>query len=102
MHSLKPDEERRETLRRHLYETVKMRTGADTLRECLILDISHDGVWLYVVAFDVPDEFVLLLSGDDGIDQENKCKVTWRGDREARAKFVGAVQRPGFAERRAA
>jgi hypothetical protein len=102
MNSTKPDAERRGSVRRHLYETVKIRTGADTLRECLILEISDEGVRLYVVAFDVPEEFALLLSGDDGIDRENKYKVVWRRDREVGAKLVSVVQRPDFAERRAA
>ena len=92
MHSLKPDEERRGSVRRHLYHTENMRIGADTLpRECIILDISDEGVRLYVVGFDVPDEFVLLLSGDDGIDQENKYKVIWRHDREVGATSLLSV-----------
>jgi hypothetical protein len=42
MHSLKP-EERRGSVRRHLYNIVKMQIGADTApRECLILDISDE------------------------------------------------------------
>jgi len=102
MHSTRPDGERRGSVRRHLYETVKIRTGADPLRDCLILEISDECARLYVVAFDVPEEFALLLSGDDGIDRENKYKVVWRRDREVGAKLVSVVQRPDFAERRAA
>jgi hypothetical protein len=30
---------------------------------------------LYVVGFAVPDEFFLLLSGDDGIDEANKFRL---------------------------
>jgi hypothetical protein len=52
----------------------------------------------YVVGFDVPDEFVLLLAGDHGIDEENKFKVIWRQDSEVGAKLVSVVQRPDFAE----
>jgi hypothetical protein len=81
-------EERRGSIRRHLYHVVKMQLGADTPpRECLILDISGEGVRLYIVGFDAPDEFVLLLSGDD-IVQENKYEVIWRRGREVGAKFV--------------
>jgi len=98
MHSLKPDEERRGSKRRHLYhraasimaQLVKMQFGADTSpRECLILDIADEGVRLSVVGFDVPDEFVLLFSGDDVVQE--RYKVIWRRDGEVGAKFVGRV-----------
>ena len=70
-----------------------MLIGADTPpRVCLILGISDGGVRLYVVGFDVPDEFVLLLCGDDGIERANKFKVVWRHDSEVGAKFMGVVQ----------
>jgi hypothetical protein len=86
MRSLTP-EERRTSKRCHLYHIVKIQIGADTApRECLILDISDEGVRIYVVGFDVPDEFVLLLSGDDIVRE--KYKVIWRRDREVGAKFV--------------
>jgi hypothetical protein len=76
-----------------------MLIGADTApRDCLILGISDGGVRLYVVGFDVPDEFVLLLSGDDGMEEQNKFKVIWRHDREVGAALVSIVQRPGIAE----
>ena len=98
MHSPKLYEERRGSVRRHVFHTVKMLIGADAPpREGLILGISDGGVRLYVVGFDVPDEFVLLLSGDDGIDEANKFKVIWRQDSEVGAKLVSVVQGPGFA-----
>jgi len=76
-----------------------MLIGADTAsRDCLILGISDGGVRLYVVGFDVPDEFVLLLSGDDGIEEQNKFKVIWRHDREVGAELVNIVQRPSITE----
>ena len=99
MHSPNLYEERRGSTRRHVFHTVKMLIGADLAqRECLILGISDEGVRLYVVGFDVPDEFVLLLSGDDGIEEQNKFKVIWRQGNEVGAKFVTIVQRPGIAE----
>jgi hypothetical protein len=100
MHSPKLYEERRGSVRRHVFHTVKMLIRADTSpRECLILGISDGGVRLYVVGLDVPDEFVLLLSDDDSVEQANKFRVIWRDGNEVGAKFVGIVQRPGFAER---
>jgi hypothetical protein len=86
MQSLKLSE-RRQSLRRHLFHIVKIQISADTApRECLIQDISDDGVRIYVVGFDVPDEFVLILSGDDIVQE--RYKVIWRIDREIGAKFV--------------
>jgi hypothetical protein len=98
MHSPNLYEERRGPTRRHVFQTVKMLIGADTApRDCLILGVSDGGVRLYVVGFEVPDEFVLLLSGDDGIAEQNKFKVVWRQDNEVRAKFVTIVRRPSIA-----
>jgi hypothetical protein len=45
--------------------------------------------------FDVPDEFVLLQSGD-GVVRESKYKVVWRQGHEVGAEFVSVV-RSGFA-----
>ena len=86
MHSLKPAEERRQSLRHHLYHIVKMQIVPGTApRECLILDISDEGVRIYVVGFDVPDEFVLHLSGDSIV---KRCKVTSRRAGEVGVKFI--------------
>ena len=99
MHSPKLYEERRGSTRRHVFHTVTMLIGADIRpRECLILGISDGGVRLYVVGFDVPEEFVLMLSDDDGIEEANKFRVVWRHDREVGAELVSIVQRPGIAE----
>jgi hypothetical protein len=59
-------------------------------RECFVLDISHGGVRLHVEGFDIPDEFVLVLSGQH-VTQESKYKVVWRIDQEVGAKFVSTV-----------
>ena len=59
MNSLKPDLDRRAVLRHHLYHIAKIRPGADVApRECLIVDISDEGVRIYVVGFEVAEEFV--------------------------------------------
>ena len=50
---------------------------------------------LHIAEFDVPDEFVLLLSGD-GVVRESKYKVVWRRGHEVGAEFV-CVVRSGFA-----
>ncbi len=89
MNSLEPDQDRRAALRHHLYHVVKIQPGADAApRECLIVDISDEGVRIYVVGFEVAEEFILLLSHDDDIIEE-RYKVIWRHDGEIGAKFIG-------------
>jgi len=76
MQSLKPSERRR-SLRHHLYHTLKRQVRPDASpRECVLLEISDEGVRIYVVGFDVPDEFVLLFSDDDMVQE--RYKVIWR------------------------
>jgi hypothetical protein len=65
--------------------------GAGALpRECVVIDISDGGVRLHVDGFDVPDGFVLPLSGHR-VTQESKYKMVWRFDQERDTKFVGIV-----------
>jgi hypothetical protein len=64
MHSPMP-EERRRSPRRRLYRVAKIKVGVGILaHDCILVDISDNGVQLHVPGFDVPDKFVLLLSGD--------------------------------------
>lgn len=91
MHTLR----RRAPRRRHC-RAAKTQVGSGNLTSnCLVTDISDDDVRLNVGALDVPDEFVLLLSGN-GVVRESAYKVVWRRDHEVGAKFVGVV-RSGFA-----
>ncbi len=84
MLSLKPKkppspEDRRLSRRRVLNRVATIQFGNGTLpRDCLITDISDSGVRLHVEGFEVPDEFVLLLSGDDVAAKERVYKVVWR------------------------
>src|ERR1700691_1741577 len=94
MHTL-----RRRLMRRHHCRAAKIQLGSDIVaRDCLVINISKGGVRLNVEGLDVPDEFVLLLV-NDGIVQENTCKVAWRFGDEVGAKFVAVVRRPDLAER---
>ncbi len=89
-------EERRRSPRRYLYRAAKIKLGADSLaHDCLVIDISDGGVRLNVGALDVPDDFVLLLSGD-GVVRENAYKKVWHHGHEVGAKLVRIV-RSGFA-----
>jgi len=91
-------EERRSSRRRRLNRVAKMQFGSGTLpRDCLVTDISDGGVRLHVEGFEAPDDFVLLLSGDDIVGKERIYRVVWRLGYEVGAKFVGHVRRSGLA-----
>jgi PilZ domain len=84
MNALKPKsspsvDERRRSRRRQINRVAKIQFGSGTLpRDCLITDISDGGVRLHVEGFDVPDDFVLLLTGDDIGAKERIYRVVWR------------------------
>ena len=63
-------------------------------RDCLLADISTGGVQLCVEGFEVPDEFVLLLSGN-GLHRECRYRVVWRVGRQIGAKSLGRVRHGG-------
>jgi hypothetical protein len=86
-----PPQERRREPRRPLYRAARIQLGDGALpRECVVMDISDGGVRLHVDGFDVPDEFVLVLSGHH-VTQESKYKVVWRFKQELGAKFICIV-----------
>jgi hypothetical protein len=90
-------QERRLSRRRYMNRVAKIQFGSGGLpRDCLITDISDGGVRLHVEGFDVPDEFVLLLSADDVAAKELVYKVVWRLGYEIGAKFLGRVRRSGL------
>lgn len=93
-------QERRLSQRRVLNRIGKIQLGNGTLpRDCLITDISAGGVRLHVENFDVPDEFVLLLSGEGLVGTERVCRVVWRLGHELGAKFVRTIHRPALGGR---
>jgi PilZ domain-containing protein len=95
MHRLRP-EDRRRSPRRRIYRLAKIELAPGIhARDCHVIDISDDGVRLNVGGLDVPNEFVLLLSGD-GVVRKNAYKVVWRRGHEVGAKFARVV-RSGFA-----
>ena len=53
--------------------------------DCILIDISERGVRVHIAGFDVPDEFVLVQSGD-GVVRESKYKVVWRRGHEVGAE----------------
>jgi hypothetical protein len=87
--------DRRRAPRRLINRVAKMQVGSGTLpRDCLITDISTGGVRLHVEGFEVPDEFVLHLSGE-GVAKECSYRVVWRLGHEIGARFLGIVRRAG-------
>ena len=87
MRSLK-SEERRTVPRYSLERMAKIQLGYDAPPTyCFVTDISEGGVRLYLNGLEVPDEFVLLLSGD-GPAKDGRYKVVWRQGNEVGAKYV--------------
>jgi PilZ domain len=82
-------EERRQAPRYPLERLAKIQIGSGTSpRYCLVIDISGGGVRINGYGFDIPDEFVLLLSGD-GPAKDGTYRVIWRFAHEIGAKFIG-------------
>ncbi len=79
--------ERRQAERHKINRLAKVQAGVGTLpRDCLLVDISEAGVRLHAESIEVPDEFRLLLSGDE--TQNRTCQVVWRLGYEIGAKFI--------------
>ena len=94
MRSPKSDDRRR-SQRRLINRMAKIRFGNGALpRDCLITDISTGGVRLHVEGYDVPNDFVLVLSGEN-LAKECNYQVVWRLGHEIGARFVGLVRRGG-------
>jgi hypothetical protein len=82
--------DRRRALRRPLGHlgTIRAEPGS-TPHYCLVIDDSDEGVRVSTSHdYDVPDEFVLRLSGN-----EAKYKVVWRKGRQVGAKLVRRARR---------
>jgi hypothetical protein len=84
-------EEQRQSPRYPLERLAKIQIGAGLPpRLCLVVDVSGGGVRINGYGFDIPDEFVLLLSGD-GPAQDGTYRVVWRIAAEIGAKFVSPL-----------
>ncbi len=79
--------ERRRAERRRVDRLAKVQAHVGALpRDCLLVDISDAGVRLHADAIEIPDEFVLLVSGEES--ENRTCKVVWRLGFEIGAKFI--------------
>jgi hypothetical protein len=84
--------DRRRSRRYQLNRMAKIQLGLGALpRDCLVTDMSEGGVRLHVEGFDVPDDFVLLLTGEGFGGTERAYRVVWRLGCEIGAKFVRTV-----------
>lgn len=94
MDAVETDEKRR-ARRRLINRVAKIQVESGALpRDCLITDISTSGIRLEVRDVEVPDDFVLILSGED-LAKECKYRVVWRLGQEIGARFIGLVRRCG-------
>lgn len=79
--------ERRQHKRYSISRAAKFVTESGGLpRDCMIVDVSEAGARLYSEAPDVPDNFVLLISGEKPVREE--CNVVWRLGHELGVTFA--------------
>ena len=84
--------ERRQHRRYAINRIAKYQADSGSLpRDCMITDISKQGARLFADGVEVPDQFVLLISGDKGVRRE--CQVVWRLGGEIGVSFVGPERR---------
>jgi hypothetical protein len=87
-------ENRRRSQRRVLNRPARIYFGpGNTQCGCIVTDISDGGVRLRIEGFNVPDEFVLLLTEDGYSYKERAYQVVWRFGPEVGAKFIGQARR---------
>jgi hypothetical protein len=80
--------ERRRDRRTAINRLAKFRSDFGSLpRDCMITDISKLGARLFIDGVDVPDQFHLMIAGENGGDRE--CRVVWRLGGEVGVAFVG-------------
>jgi|HubBroStandDraft_2_1064218.scaffolds.fasta_scaffold294475_2 hypothetical protein len=81
-------EEKRGAPRYPLERLAKIQLGHGIPpRYCLITDVSGGGVRINAFGYTVPDEFVLLLSGD-GPAQDGRYEVIWRLGYDVGARLI--------------
>ena len=84
--------ERRRHERHVINRMAKLQADSNTLpRECMIVDLSERGARLFAENIHVPDQFDLLISGDNNARRE--CQVVWRLGGEIGVTFVGPAPR---------
>ena len=84
--------ERRKHQRHSINRIAKYRSDIGALpRDCMITDISNVGARLFLDGVEIPDQFHLVISGEEGIQHE--CRVVWRLGGEVGVTFVRSLRR---------
>ncbi len=84
--------ERRQHRRYTINRIAKFQTDAYSLpRDCMITDISKHGARLFADGIEIPDQFHLLISGENG--GRHECRVVWRLGGEIGVTFIGPERR---------
>jgi hypothetical protein len=84
--------ERRRHPRTIINRIAKFQTDAGALpRDCMITDISKKGARLFAEGVEMPDQFHLLISGEQ--HSRRACQVVWRLGGEIGVTFVGPERR---------
>jgi len=81
-------QDRRRAQRHAVGCTAKIKFDAAPPRDCIVADLSEDGVRVLAPGTEVPEEFMLLLDGAAG----RACSVVWRLDDEIGAEFLDAPE----------
>jgi hypothetical protein len=87
-------EERRRDRRFTINRVAKYQADSGALpRDCMITDISKQGARLFADGSEVPDQFLLLISGEGENGSRRECRVVWRLGGEIGVTFVGPERR---------
>jgi hypothetical protein len=79
--------ERRKHQRFSINRIAKFYAESGSLpRDCTITDISESGARLFTSGDEMPDQFMLLITGDKAVREE--CRVVWRLGGEVGVEFV--------------
>jgi hypothetical protein len=81
-------QDRRRAQRHAVGCTAKIKFDAEPPRDCIVADLSEDGVRVLAPSTEVPEEFMLLLDGAAG----RACSVVWRLDDEIGAEFLDIAE----------
>jgi hypothetical protein len=78
--------ERRKSQRRSFNRYARFYVEGGSSKDCLIVNVSDDGVRLHTDRAEVPDDFTLVM--DDAKPPRRSCRVVWRLGYELGAKFT--------------
>jgi hypothetical protein len=92
---LKPARDRRNAERYSIDRFAKIQAPGGLPRDCMIVDISDSGIRLHAENVEVPDDFLVVISGMQ--HERRECRVVWRLGFEIGAEFTDL--RGGFARK---